>query len=148
MPERRGQDRPRPGGRGSARRQHSIPRARQVQEEDHEDTSDYIQSLKEKYSDEHKGAPRQRSLGTFESDQDWRVETPRGSIGDYLPLMILGFLWVLVLTVHIIMAGWEGMLISIVQMLLFALAVVLTAFYFMSHGGGGKRRYRRKVFGR
>jgi len=150
MPERRGQDRPRPEGRGSHTRDHTTPGARHVSERrpEREDTSNYIQCLKEKYSDEHRDVHVQRSLGHMGSDEDWRVEAGMGSAMDYLPLIILGFLWLLLFTVHIILAGWEGMFISIVQMLLFSLNVVMTAFYFMSSGGGGKRRYRKKIIGR
>ena len=151
MVERRGPDeRPRSEGRGSDRSGYSIPRVPHVSEgrSRKEDPSDYIQGLKEKYSDEHTNVPRQRSLGHFESDEDWRVEAGMGSAMDLLPLIIVAFFWVLLFTVHLILAGWEGMFISIVQVLLLAWNMVLTMFFFMAKGGGRKRRYGMNVFRR
>jgi len=151
MVERRGPDeRPRPEGRGSDSREYSVPHVPHVSERRSrkEDPSDYIHCLKEKYSDEHRHVPRQRTLGHFESDDDWRVEAGMGSAMDILPLIIVAFFWVLLFTVHLILAGWEGMFISIVQVLLLMFNMVLTAFFFMSRGGGRMRRYSMNVFRR
>jgi len=151
MVERRGPDeRPRSDGRGSDNREYSIPRVPHVSERRSrkEDPSDYIQGLKEKYSDEHGHVPRQRTLGHFESDEDWRVGAGMGSAMDLLPLIIVVFFWILLFTVHLILAGWEGMFITIVQVLLAMFNIVLTMLFFMSKGGGRKRRYGMNVFRR